>query len=509
MLLQPETFGQRRRPAMVGKAPAAAGIVPQARRSNVIWPLADAGSEQRWHQLQQLRRGLHDPGPWLEALANGSCSLEPDVLAALVPGLQRSDVERLLQGPVGLRPAGLFEGIQPQWPGLVVLESFRQAWLEPLLRHSQAAAEEQQLIWLQLLGAFRDRRVAARLRQAITSCHDPASHACLLPLLGLQREPEDASLLLRLAREPGPRALRHQALEGLALGLSAWPQPELMAGLRTLVGDLEVALAAKAVDLLARMPAGPAALRHCLTQDLDADVLARLQRRLRSTPLVLVVHGRRDGQIPAELQALATALAQRRGTPVLLQALTAAAPAPQPSFWASAQRAGAITLVPLLLLPGGHVRADLPAIAHAWTAMASAAGVGLQRRPFLGAWPAWQDTIARELRWRCSAQQRHALWLHHPLEGALAARYVSHLSGVLGCAALSTTYGDPMAALHKQPLDHTLLMPLTLAANRLSESLETALTTASPAPDRPEVLPPLLRWPALKRFVLDALLELS
>jgi len=85
---------------------------------------------------------------------------------------------------------------------------------------------------------------------------------------------------------------------------------------------------------------------------------------------------------------------------------------------------------------------------------------------------------------------------------------VRHLSSILGCAARSAAYGDPSEALQQLPSPRTLLLPLTLATNRLSESLEKALPPTSMAPDQPKQLPPLLHWPALHRFLKDALTQL-
>ncbi|MDA1246740.1 MAG: hypothetical protein O2787_05525, partial [Cyanobacteria bacterium] len=76
-------------------------------------------------------------------------------------------------------------------------------------------------------------------------------------------------------------------------------------------------------------------------------------------PLLLVVHGRSGGELPEELVSLAAELEHRRGAPVRLQALSAVAP-PEPQQLALGNQL--LTLVPLLLLPGGHVRRDLPAI---------------------------------------------------------------------------------------------------------------------------------------------------
>jgi sirohydrochlorin ferrochelatase len=299
-------------------------------------------------------------------------------------------------------------------------------------------------------------------------------------------------------------------LEDLALGMSAWPLEPLHSGLATLAEDLDPDLAAKAVDLLARLPQGQRQLRRLAQRPLAAPVQGRLQRRLRRSPLVLVVHGRSGGLIPGELGDWARELEQRRGAPVLLQALTRDAPDPGATFWAGAQRAGAIGLVPLLLLPGGHVRKDVPAIARAWrTRLGPGPAIALQRYPFLGAWPAWQHLLAAQLADRQAYAAIH--WLHHPLEGPLAQRYLAHLGTVLGSAGLATPYTAELADL-VLPVDRpdpgtVAVLPLTLASNRLTDTLDAGQRLALPPGQArpPQPLPPLLQQPAIRQVLLTAL----
>jgi sirohydrochlorin ferrochelatase len=218
----------------------------------------------------------------------------------------------------------------------------------------------------------------------------------------------------------------------------------------------------------------------------------RLRRRLAATPaqpLLLVVHGRAGGEIPGELADLAVALEERRGAPVGIQALTAAAP-PQA---ASLLRSGrGLTLVPLLLLPGGHVRHDLPAIVQHWRRHTP-----VQRLPFLGAWPSWQRALQAELEAVAGAaaagtQQEPPLLLHHPVEGRLAGRFLAQLEQAVAGRCLATPY----SAEHLAELELTLTapaLPLALASNRLTDRLFS------------RVGPPLLQRPGLRRLLLDAL----
>ena len=464
-------------------------------------PLGLSDSTDRWQQLQLLRRGRLPVQPWLQQLEQEASPACIDVLAALIGQLDRAGVEQLLAGPVGRDAATLLEAARRELPLLAGTLEVKQAWLEPLL------AQPPSLPWLEILGYFRDARVAARLRLVVDGV-DPADPAQadalrLLPLLGQQRQPQDATLLLRLAQAPLPQAWRRAALEGLALGLSAWPLAPLAEGLQQLVVDLDPGLAAQAVDLLGRLPDGQQRLRQLQGRALEPSVADRWRRRLQRAPLVLVVHGRQAGVIPEVLQQLAAELERRRSAPVLVQALTAAPPEGDGRFWLAARRAGSITLVPLLLLPGDHVRSDIPALAGLWRQRAAQspiepAEVAVRRLPFLGAWTHWQRLLA-DL-WAERAAERPLVWLHHPLQGALSARYLEHLAAVVGYRGVAAPYSDPHTALAAQLQQSALLAPLTLAPNRLSESLNMGARAASV-----EVLPPLLDLPPVRDFLLTQL----
>lgn len=204
-----------------------------------------------------------------------------------------------------------------------------------------------------------------------------------------------------------------------------------------------------------------------------------------ATPLLLVVHGRAGGAVPAELQALAGELADRRRAPVVLQALTAARP---PAVAA----APVLTLVPLLLLPGAHVRQDVPAIARHWQAQLPGR---VRRVPFVGAWPAWQRALRAELT-QLKAQAgrgcEEPLLLHHPLEGPLGARYLRHLAWSSGGRCRATPYSAEQLAELQLTLTAPAL-PLALAANRLTDSLGARVGL------------PLLQRPRCRRVLLEQL----
>ena len=146
--------------------------------------------------------------------------------------------------------------------------------------------------------------------------------------------------------------------------------------------------------------------------------------------------------------------------------------------------------MPLLLLPGGHVRHDVPAIAAHWRRHTR-----VWRLPFLGAWPCWQRALRRELQELQEAGargQERPLLLHHPLAHPLAERYLAWLERVCDGRAVPTAYSAA------DPEDPSLsfvapALPLVLAANRLTERL--------PGPTGV----PLLQRPKLRAVLLDVL----
>ena len=442
-------------------------------------PLADAppgpaelpsgGDPGRWPFLQRLRRLPHlDPEPWLRAIETGALQPEADLLAALAEHWSADAPLRLLRWWAA-QPAP-----DPQLPLLVGI------------RRNPALAD-----WL--LAQLQGDPLQQQGRP-------PELLAALLSLLGHQRDARAWPLLRAWAQAPIPTSLRRSALEGLALGLPVWPRAALRRCLRMLAADLDPQLAATAVDLLARLPGCRRQLVPLSRLALEPAVAGRLQRRLAATPvqpLLLVVHGRSGGELPSELLSLAAELEQRRGAPVRLQALSASAPPDGEPLLAAGLP---LTLVPLLLLPGGHVRQDVPAIAAHWRRRTR-----VQRQPFLGAWPCWQQALRSELQALAGAAepgQGRPLLLHHPLAGALAQRYLALLEQVTGACALAAPYSAPDP--EDPPLSFTApALPLVLAANRLTERLGGTGLDGTVLGDTVGL--PLLQRPALRAVLLDAL----
>ncbi|MFM7514301.1 MAG: CbiX/SirB N-terminal domain-containing protein [Cyanobium sp.] len=451
----------RQRPAAPSFPCRPRGVIPLADDAQPRpADLPGRGESSRWPFLQRLRRLPHlDEELWLQAIESGTLQPAADLLGALAGHWSDGAPLRLLRWWVG--------------------QAEPDAQLPPLVGMARNPALAAWL--LEQLDGDPVRLAASR----------PAVQlAGLLPLLGHQRDPRAWPALSAWLQAAVPAALRRAALEGVALGLPAWPRPALGDGLRRLAEDLDPQLAAAAVDLLARLPGCRRQLLPLSRCALDAAVAGRLQRRLAATPvhpLLLVVHGRSGGALPAELVNLAADLEQRRRAPVRLQALTASGPPAADDLLVAGLP---LTLVPLLLLPGGHVRHDLPAIAAHWRRHTR-----VRRLPFLGAWPCWQQALCQELaqlRQASGPGQGRPLLLHHPLAHPLAERYLAWLERVSGGRALATPYSA--AGPEDPPLNVAApALPLVLAANRLSERL--------PGPTGV----PLLQRPALRAVLLDAL----
>lgn len=419
-------------------------------------PVGDPG---RWAALQRLRRqALLDAASWVVAIELGEISLQADLIAVLAPHLDGGMACRLLDCWLA------------RWPGEAAIPS--------------------------LIGGCRDPRWAERLRQALNE-EGGDRQVLLLPLLGHQRDPTDFSLLCARLCDRGPLPLRQAALEALSVGLSAWPRDRLRQALAEVVRDLHPGLAASALDLLARLPCARADLLRLSRHPLAPSLEPRLRRRLSAlpaAPLLLLVHGRSGGRIPTELESLATDLEQRRGAAVQLLALTdPRLPCPPPAE----PLAPVATLVPLLLLPGGHVRQDLPRLTAEMRRR-----FPLRRLPFLGSWPLWQRALAAEVRELAASVDTAGapLLLHHPLQGPLAERFLSLLSRRCGAVCLPASFEDATALPWRHEGRrgaHPAVLPLALAANRLTDSL-LALAPGMGAM-------PLLQRPRLRQVLLETL----
>ena len=193
----------------------------------------------------------------------------------------------------------------------------------------------------------------------------------------------------------------------------------------------------------------------------------------------LVVHGRSQGVVPPCISQCADRLQERRSAPVQLEVLTSddCVPSPSEPVW----------LIPLLLMPGSHVRIDLPVI----RCRLAVSQPQITLLPFLGSWPVWWSLVRRDLA-RVAAGSDLVL-IHHPLRAGVADRFLSTLAQRLGHPLIA--FEDWPAYAARVP--HAKAFPLVLAPNRMSAEL-------SP----PAVAAPLLERPLLRDGLIDVLAAL-
>ena len=194
--------------------------------------------------------------------------------------------------------------------------------------------------------------------------------------------------------------------------------------------------------------------------------------------LHLVVHGRTGGAVPDCLASLPALLAERRSAPVQLEVLTAENPvsALPLSSW----------IVPLLLLPGAHVRTDVPAIRD--RLLETGASVSLL--PFLGAWTSWWNAVLSALP---VPDRRDAVLVHHPLRPGVADRFLTMLSSRMALPLVPFDACPAFQQLHPRAWP----LPLALAPNRMTEALSEA-----------GGLPPLLEYQPTRQALIDLLVSL-
>ncbi|WP_413745432.1 DNA mismatch repair protein MutS [Synechococcus sp. MIT S9507] len=199
----------------------------------------------------------------------------------------------------------------------------------------------------------------------------------------------------------------------------------------------------------------------------------RCQRAIR-----LVVHGRSGGVVPESLIELQKSLQQRRQAPVQLEVLTADTPpvSPEQASW----------LVPLLLWPGSHARADVLEIRQRM----QREGADVDLLPFLGSWQCWWALVAEAL--QPFASQSSVL-VHHPLSSEEADSFLLELSERMGLPLLSF---DDWSDYQKSHPEADPLM-LALAPNRMTEALSEA-----------GGLPPLLDLALIRQGLIDLLAAL-
>ena len=133
-----------------------------------------------------------------------------------------------------------------------------------------------------------------------------------------------------------------------------------------------------------------------------------------SRDLRLIVHGSKGGKIHPILSYLIKQVQHLRGSSVELEILT--------KKQLQDSNSSSIWLIPLLLLPGKHVRNDVPRILDRLRNQ----GIKTNFLPFLGSWPQWLSIL--EYLIRLESNIGRPILLHHPLNKEMGSTYLNCIS---------------------------------------------------------------------------------
>ena len=168
----------------------------------------------------------------------------------------------------------------------------------------------------------------------------------------------------------------------------------------------------------------------------------------------LVVHGSSGGRIHDLVSLIASTVSKERGCRVHVQALTGAYP-PKTSL-------KSVWLVPLFLLPGTHVRYDIPQIRDRLRKQAVEATL----LPFLGSWNALHVSLRAFIKSK-SDFAPFAL-IHHPLRPGIASRYLFSLKKRLQIPIISWDHWKEFQSTSKKKY---YPIPFALTPNRNTTDL--------------------------------------
>ena len=168
----------------------------------------------------------------------------------------------------------------------------------------------------------------------------------------------------------------------------------------------------------------------------------------------LVVHGSSGGRVHDLVSSIASAVSKQRGCHVQVEALTAGEP--------PLKSCKSVWLVPLFLLPGTHVRYDIPQIRDRLRMQAVEATL----LPFLGSWNALYFSLLEFIRTK-SEFSRIAL-IHHPLRPGIASRYLFSLKKRLQVPIISWDHWKEFQSTSKKKY---YPIPFALTPNRNTTDL--------------------------------------
>ena len=182
-----------------------------------------------------------------------------------------------------------------------------------------------------------------------------------------------------------------------------------------------------------------------------------IQNRDNTKPprdLRLIIHGSSGGVVHPLFNYLVEQVKNFRGSSVELEILT--------DERVQESNSSSIWLIPLLLLPGKHVKDDIPRIYN----RLKSKGIEINLLPFLGSWPEWLPILKKLI--DIESNYGKPILLHHPLTGNNGSIYLNYLNKKLNIPIVDWAQWHQ----HKKELDEIFSpIPYSLAPNKNTKSL--------------------------------------
>tara|TARA_B100000214_G_scaffold271956_1_gene202230 strand:+ start:346 stop:1014 length:669 start_codon:yes stop_codon:yes gene_type:complete len=164
----------------------------------------------------------------------------------------------------------------------------------------------------------------------------------------------------------------------------------------------------------------------------------------KSIDLRLIVHGSKNGYVNTEIIKLLKELRKVRNSNVELEILT--------NKNSQKTNSKSLYLVPLFLLPGKHIRYDIPKIHKRLKKQ----GVNVKLFPYIGSWRSIIEAIQTIL--NDENNGKSPLILHHPLTDSIGFDYLNNLEKKLKAPLLSwDKYNNINSLKNFNPIPYCLL----------------------------------------------------
>ena len=160
----------------------------------------------------------------------------------------------------------------------------------------------------------------------------------------------------------------------------------------------------------------------------------------------LIIHGSKNGFVHPIMDIIINQVQKRRGKLVELEVLT------ENSYQTSSSKF--IWLVPLFLLPGNHVRIDVPLIRNRLKNEL----INSKLTPYIGSWNNWIHILVEMI--KVEKKSVTPVLLHHPLRSKIASDHMLFLGNRLGIQTASWTEWDKFLekpSMNYSPIPYTLL----------------------------------------------------